>query len=56
VSVDTSFRHDGRAVAPTGLNVVASGGTENVSMVENERLAVNVNRPRDREVAEALCD
>jgi adenosylcobinamide-phosphate guanylyltransferase len=56
VSVDTSFRHGGRSVAPTGLNVVAPGGTENVSVVESERLAVNVNRPRDRVVAESLCD
>jgi adenosylcobinamide-phosphate guanylyltransferase len=66
VSVDTQFDHDGRAVAPTGLNVVGTapaaaaasddGRTETVSVVADERLAVNVNRPRDREVAESRCD
>ncbi|WP_380678601.1 NTP transferase domain-containing protein [Salinigranum sp. GCM10025319] len=57
-SVDTEFEHEDRAVAPTGLNVVGVGGdgTETVSVVGDERLAVNVNRPRDREVAESLCD
>jgi adenosylcobinamide-phosphate guanylyltransferase len=69
-SVDTWFEHEGRAVAPTGLNVVGGAeaesaddaggatdeGTENVWVVDDERLAVNVNRPRDREVAESLCD
>ena len=54
-SVDTEFEHEGRAVAPTGLNVVG-GETETVSVVDDERLAVNVNRPRDREVVESLCD
>jgi adenosylcobinamide-phosphate guanylyltransferase len=64
VSVDTQFDHGDRAVAPTGLNVVATspdadaddGRTETVSVVADERLAVNVNRPRDREVAESRCD
>ncbi|WP_236639844.1 NTP transferase domain-containing protein [Salinigranum halophilum] len=55
VSVDTAFDHEGRELAPTGLNVVA-GGTETVSVVDDERLAVNVNHPRDREVAEERCD
>jgi adenosylcobinamide-phosphate guanylyltransferase len=55
-SVDTAFDHAGRRVAPTGLNVVAPGGTETVSVVDDERLAVNVNRPRDLEVARSLCD
>jgi adenosylcobinamide-phosphate guanylyltransferase len=54
-SVDTAFEHDGRRVAPTGLNVVAPGETENVSIVADERLAVNVNRPSDRALAESLC-
>ncbi len=58
VSVDTAFEHRGREVAPTGLNVVGGEGveTETVSVVDDERLAVNVNRPADREVAEVRCD
>jgi adenosylcobinamide-phosphate guanylyltransferase len=59
VSVDSQFDHAGRAVAPTGLNVVGAGDgaeSENVSVVADERLAVNVNRPGDREVAESRCD
>ncbi|WP_372909748.1 NTP transferase domain-containing protein [Salinigranum sp.] len=58
VSVDTAFEHRGTDVAPTGLNVVGGegDGTETVSVVDDERLAVNVNRPADREVAESRCD
>jgi adenosylcobinamide-phosphate guanylyltransferase len=56
VSVDTHFEHDGVPVAPAGLNVVGSGSTESVSIVDDERLAVNVNRPADLAVAESLCD
>lgn len=58
VSVDTTFEHDGQEVAPTGLNVVAgeTEATETVSVVDDERLAMNVNRPADREVAESRCD
>ena len=58
VSVDTRFEHAGRPVAPTGLNVVGDDAdeTENVSVVDDKRLAVNVNRPADREVAESRCD
>ena len=70
VSVDdeTTTRRDGRAVAPTGVNVVdvddgeseESGdgnsgyGDERSIVVDHERLAVNANRPRDLQVAEAL--
>jgi adenosylcobinamide-phosphate guanylyltransferase len=54
-SVDTAFDHDDRRVAPTGLNVVASGG-DTVALTYDARLAVNVNRPEDLELAEALCD
>jgi len=53
VSVDTAFEHDGREVAPAGLNVVGDGD-ETVRVVDDCRLAVNVNRPRDAAVAEAL--
>lgn len=56
VSVDTAFDHEGQTVTPTGLNVVGEGGTENVSVVGDERLAVNVNRPVDLEVARSRCD
>jgi adenosylcobinamide-phosphate guanylyltransferase len=59
VSRDTSFEHGGRAVAPTGLNVVADG-PDAVHAVSDDRLAVNVNRPGDlavaRERAEDGCD
>ena len=54
-SVDTAFDHDGRTVTPTGLNVVA-GGDDTVALTYDARLAVNVNRPEDLELAEALCD
>jgi adenosylcobinamide-phosphate guanylyltransferase len=53
-SVDTAFDHEGRAVAPTGLNVVADGD-DTVALTYDARLAVNVNRPEDLELAEALC-
>jgi adenosylcobinamide-phosphate guanylyltransferase len=53
-SVDTSFDHDGRAVTPTGLNVVA-GSDDHLYLSHDVRLSVNVNRPADRELAEALC-
>jgi adenosylcobinamide-phosphate guanylyltransferase len=54
VSVDTAFEHDGRDVAPTGLNVVV-GDDDTVALTYDARLAVNVNRPADRALAEALC-
>ena len=54
-SVDTAFDHDGRTVTPTGLNVVADGN-DTVALTYDARLAVNVNRPEDLELAEALCD
>jgi len=50
VSVDTTFDHDGRAVAPTGLNVVADGPSRTLVLAA-PRLAVNVNRPDDAAVA-----
>ena len=52
-SVDTAFEHGGRELAPTGLNVVGNGG-EGIEVVEDVRLAVNVNRVRDAAVAERL--
>ncbi|MBB6647556.1 NTP transferase domain-containing protein [Halobellus ruber] len=53
-SVDAAFDNDGRTVAPTGLNVVADGD-DTVALTYDARLAVNVNRPEDLELAEALC-
>jgi len=54
VSVDTTFEREGRALAPTGVNVVAAGD-DDVYVSDDPRLAVNVNRPRDLWVAEALA-
>lgn len=53
VSADTVFEHEGRTLAPSGLNVVADA-TDELMIRENDRLAVNVNRPRDAQIAEAL--
>ena len=55
VSVDTRVESAGeeRTLAPTGLNVVA-GTDDDVFVSDDPRLAVNVNRPRDLWVAEAL--
>ena len=41
-------------LSPTGLNVV--GGDERVRISHDARLAVNVNRPADTDVAEVLAD
>jgi len=50
VSLDTTFDHEGRAVAPTGVNVV--GGDPSRLLVERDpRLAINVNRPADADIA-----
>jgi adenosylcobinamide-phosphate guanylyltransferase len=73
VSVDTTFEHDGRELAPVGVNIGggeagdsdaagddgANGGGDTGTgkgtlVVDDERLAVNVNRPGDLVVAERL--
>ena len=54
VSVDTTMSHDGREVAPVGLNVVGAGERDDVALTYDARLAVNVNRPSDAAVAERL--
>ena len=54
VSVESSFVHDGREVAPSGLNVVG-GDPERVLVREDRRLAVNVNRRSDLAVARQLA-
>jgi adenosylcobinamide-phosphate guanylyltransferase len=65
VSVDTATDHAGRRVAPTGLNVVGDrrpesegddGEAERTLVVDDERLAVNVNRPRDLRIADHLLE
>ncbi|MFB6303781.1 MAG: NTP transferase domain-containing protein [Haloferacaceae archaeon] len=53
-SVDTTVERDGRELAPAGLNVVADG-PDALRVSHDARLAVNVNRPPDVELAEALC-
>ncbi|WP_251344368.1 NTP transferase domain-containing protein [Haloplanus halophilus] len=53
VSVDATFERDGRALAPAGVNVVA-GTDDDIRVADDRRLAVNVNRPSDLWVAEAL--
>ncbi len=55
VSADTTFDYEGRALAPSGLNVVADA-EDTIVIRDTYRLAVNVNRPRDAQVAGALCD
>jgi len=55
VSVDTTMEHDGRTLAPTGINVVGAGGNETTLVSRDERLAVNVNRRADAWVAEAIA-
>lgn len=55
VSADTTFERDGRELAPAGLNVVADS-EDSIMTLDSHRLAVNVNRPRDAQIAEALCD
>jgi adenosylcobinamide-phosphate guanylyltransferase len=53
VDADAAFDHAGRRLVPAGINVVA-GPDDGVYVADDPRLAVNVNRPRDRWVAEAL--
>ena len=53
VSVDATFDHQGRALAPTGCNVV-DGTDDDIYVSDDRRLAVNVNRRPDLLVAEAL--
>ncbi len=53
VSVDTTFVHDGEELAPAGVNVVGDG-PDRTLVRDDARLAVNVNRREDAEVAERL--
>ncbi|SIR66666.1 adenosylcobinamide-phosphate guanylyltransferase [Haladaptatus litoreus] len=54
VGTDTTFEHDGRELAPTGLNIVGDGDVETTYITYDARLAVNVNRQTDAAVAEAF--
>ena len=54
VSADSTRERNGRRLSPAGLNVV--GGDERLRVSYDVRLAVNVNRPGDAEVAEVLAD
>ncbi|WP_227356637.1 NTP transferase domain-containing protein [Haladaptatus salinisoli] len=51
-STDTTFEHEGRELAPTGVNVVGDGDGETTYVTYDARLAVNVNRRTDASVAE----
>ena len=53
-SVDTAFEDDNRRVAPTGVNVVANAESDTIHMSYDIRLAINVNRTSDADLAEAL--
>lgn len=53
VSVDTTFVHEGEQLAPAGVNVVGDG-PDRTLVRDDARLAVNVNRHEDAEVAERL--
>ncbi|MFC7073940.1 NTP transferase domain-containing protein [Halovenus rubra] len=52
-SLDLTVDREERELAPTGLNIVGDG-TETTYMTHNIRLAVNVNRPEDVQLAEDL--
>ena len=54
VSADATRERSGRRLSPTGLNVV--DGDERLRVSYDARLAVNVNRPGDAEVAEVLAN
>lgn len=51
-TLDTSFAPADRELAPTGVNVVGDPDRERRVVLDDARLAVNVNRPRDRAVAD----
>jgi adenosylcobinamide-phosphate guanylyltransferase len=53
-SLDTTLLRDGRELAPTGVNVVAETDRETMYETYDARLAVNVNRLSDAELAEEL--
>ena len=56
VSIDATMPHAGRTVAPSGVNVVGDPTPEATHMTDRVQFAVNVNRPGDAQIAEALLD
>lgn len=54
ISAETTFDQAGLEVAPTGVNVVGET-SDQVWVVDDESLAVNVNRPRDLAVAREMA-
>ena len=63
VSIDISMTIDGERVAPAGINLLGTPEEQRRSdtdpradrlVLRNPRLAVNANRPRDLQIAEAL--
>jgi adenosylcobinamide-phosphate guanylyltransferase len=55
VSADAAFEWAGRRVVPTGLNVAAETD-DRILVRDDPELAVNVNYPDDRAVAERLLE
>lgn len=54
LSVDLTVREGGRELVPTGVNVVGEG-RDDTDVTYDVRLAVNVNRRSDAEIAEVLA-
>jgi len=54
VSADRSFTHEGQDVTPAGINIVGDEQDDTIYISHDVRLAVNVNRLGDAQVAEEL--
>lgn len=54
LSIDITLEGNNHELTPAGLNIVADG-TEHRHVSYDVRLAVNVNRPSDAEIAEAIA-
>jgi adenosylcobinamide-phosphate guanylyltransferase len=53
-SIDATFESGGRELAPAGVNVVADADEDATHVTYDARVAVNVNRVSDAELAEEL--
>ncbi|MFB6133972.1 MAG: NTP transferase domain-containing protein [Halanaeroarchaeum sp.] len=51
VTVDRTVERAGSRLVPTGVNVVATDDARRSIIMHDERLAINVNRPRDAQIA-----
>ncbi len=51
VSIDATIEYGGNAVSPTGVNVVGDPKPEHTFMTADPKFAVNVNRPKDAQIA-----